>query len=76
MVKKLKKYFSGSKEVAIEDISDIFINETDSMFVDYVHYSRFGNRKIAKFIASKIVDDNSDFVDTLCKQDYEYYQIF
>ena len=74
MINELKKYFSGSKGVILEDISNIFNDEIDSMFVDPIHYSRFGNRKIAKFIASKISDNSSDFVDTLCNPNSESFK--
>ena len=66
MVKRLKISFPNSEDAIIEDISKMFIGESETMFFDLIHYTHLGNRKIAELIASKISNNSSEFIDSVC----------
>ena len=67
MVERVKISFLNSEEAIVEDISKMFMAESRSVFIDFVHYSHFGNCRIAEVIASKIRNNSSELVDTLCE---------
>lgn len=68
MVKRVKKSFPNSEQAIIEDISKMFKDVHEDVFVDFVHYNYRGNCKIAAFIASQIRKNRSEFADPQCNQ--------